>query len=109
MGDIIKVNRILDPPSFYSDLPKMSSSYIQRRYGDQAETRARSTVRSSSVALDSRARATSQTIDAQEIAISRLRSPSAVPSKRWSSILEHGNESYQPRSRPPLPPTANMT
>jgi len=87
----------------------MSSNKINRRYGDRPETRARPSVRSSSVALDSRSRATSQTIDAQEMAISRLRSPSALPSKRWSSILEHGSESYQPRSRPPLPPTANMT
>merc|ERR1719317_703345 len=38
-----------------------------------------------------------------------MRSPSAVPSKRWSSILEVGSESYQPRSRPPLPPTPNVT
>jgi len=87
----------------------MSSIHINRCYGDRPETRSRPTVRSSSVALDSRTRATSQTIDAQEMAISRMRSPSAVPSKRWSSILEVGSESYQPRSRPPLPPTPNVT
>jgi len=87
----------------------MSSSYIHRRYGDQPESRARSSIRSTSVALDSRSRATSQTIDAQEQIISRLRSPSAVPSKRWSSILEHGTAQHQPRSRPPLPPSAPIS
>eukprot|EP00092_Neocalanus_flemingeri_P066177 GFUD01080595.1.p1 GENE.GFUD01080595.1~~GFUD01080595.1.p1 ORF type:complete len:205 (-),score=20.89 GFUD01080595.1:62-676(-) len=40
-------------------------------------------------------------MEAQEITISRFRSPSVAPSKRWSSILEHGNKS--PLDRPPCP------
>jgi len=89
----------------------MSSRYINRRYGDQPETRARSSIRSSSVALDSRSRASSQLIEAQEIAISRFRSPSAAPSKRWSSILESGNETRQNRTpcSVSLPPTTHVS
>lgn len=87
----------------------MSSRYINKRYGDPLESRSRSSGRSASLALDSKSRATSQTIEAQEIRISRLRSPSVAPSKRWSSILQHGSENQQTRSRPPLPPSSHVS
>ena len=70
----------------------MSSRYINNQYGDQPESRCRSSGRSASLALDSKSRATSQTKEAQEITISHLRSPSVGPSKRWSSFLEHGSD-----------------
>jgi len=69
----------------------MSSHYIARRYGDQPETRSRSSTRSTSLAAVSRSRASSQ---AQDIAVSRLRCPTVAPSTRWSSILDHGNETH---------------
>jgi len=87
----------------------MASRYINQRCREEPRLRERSSTRSASVTSDMRSRATSQTIEAQKIAISRLRSPSAAPSRRWSSILEHGDNISTLRSKPPLPPISHVS